>query len=165
MNLYRSKGRIWTGTQADARAAQGGKDFEAIEVPTDKAGLLAWLNTFDVRPGDIPPVMTIPDDLELPEDWHSLGGGGHLLPDPETPGIRVAHPVGSPPPVSPDACPACVRSRRAAEMVCSAEAAICAAADVQDISDIPVLDRLIDTLQRRRAALTTPTNPLDDVLG
>jgi len=44
MNLYLSLGHIWTGTQADARAAQGGKDFQSIDVPTDKAGLLAFLN-------------------------------------------------------------------------------------------------------------------------
>ena len=45
MNLYRSKGYIWTGTQADAKAANDGdKNFEHIDVPTDKAGLIAFLN-------------------------------------------------------------------------------------------------------------------------
>lgn len=52
MKLYRSKGSIWTGTQADAKAAQGGTDYETIEVPTDKPSLLTWLNEFDVRPGE-----------------------------------------------------------------------------------------------------------------
>ncbi|ARK07504.1 hypothetical protein LAV_00129 [Sphingobium phage Lacusarx] len=44
MKLYLSNARTWTGTQADAKEAQGGSDFEAIEVPTDKPGLIAWLN-------------------------------------------------------------------------------------------------------------------------
>lgn len=44
MKLYRSKGEIWTGTQADAKAAQGGTDYETIEVPTDKPNLIRWLN-------------------------------------------------------------------------------------------------------------------------
>lgn len=50
MNLYRSLGHIWTGTQADARAANNGdKDFEHIDVPTDKAGLLQFLNEMEAR--------------------------------------------------------------------------------------------------------------------
>lgn len=44
MKLYLSKGRIWTGTQADAKAAQGGTDYESIEVPTSKPELIVWLN-------------------------------------------------------------------------------------------------------------------------
>lgn len=52
MKLYRSQGRVWTGTQADAKAAQGGADFETIEVPVDKPSLIKWLNEFDVRPFD-----------------------------------------------------------------------------------------------------------------
>ncbi|MCG7348862.1 hypothetical protein [Sphingomonas sp. ACRSK] len=52
MKLYRSLGRIWSGTQADAKTAQGGADYEAIEVPTDKPSLIEWLNKFDVRPGE-----------------------------------------------------------------------------------------------------------------
>ena len=50
MNLYRSLGHTWTGTQADARAANNGdKDFEHIDVPTDKAGLLQFLNEMEAR--------------------------------------------------------------------------------------------------------------------
>lgn len=44
MKLYLSQGRTWTGTQSDAKHAQGGNDYETIEVPTDKPSLLAWLN-------------------------------------------------------------------------------------------------------------------------
>lgn len=43
MRLYRTGAGQWTGTQADARALAG-KDWAEIEVPTDKPGLLAWLN-------------------------------------------------------------------------------------------------------------------------
>lgn len=60
MKLYKTKGlhptdgwvQKWDGTQVDARAAR--QDFKArglaevetkdVDVPTDKAGLLAWLN-------------------------------------------------------------------------------------------------------------------------
>jgi hypothetical protein len=47
MNLYLANG-TYVGTQADARAIT--KDFTAVEVPTDKAGLIAYLNSMD-RPG------------------------------------------------------------------------------------------------------------------
>ena len=51
MNLYRSLGHVWTGTQADAKAANNGdKDFEHIEVPVDKAGLLQFLNELQPKP-------------------------------------------------------------------------------------------------------------------
>lgn len=41
MRLYLTQAGRWVGTQADAR-----KDgsFDQVEVPTDKPGLLAWLN-------------------------------------------------------------------------------------------------------------------------
>ncbi|NIJ07207.1 hypothetical protein FHS31_000803 [Sphingomonas vulcanisoli] len=42
MRLYRYRGG-WCGTQADARD-QAGKQFEQIEVPTDKDGLIHFLN-------------------------------------------------------------------------------------------------------------------------
>lgn len=41
MRLYLTSAG-WCGTQAEARAF--GKDFDQIEVPTDKAGLIAFLN-------------------------------------------------------------------------------------------------------------------------
>lgn len=46
MNLYRSLGHIWTGTQKDAKAAG---EYEAIDVPTDKPSLLAFLNEMEAR--------------------------------------------------------------------------------------------------------------------
>lgn len=58
MKLYRVTGPgkkpVWTGTQADAAAIkarykdEGAKrnevGAEAVDIPTDKAGLLEWLN-------------------------------------------------------------------------------------------------------------------------
>ena len=41
MRLYRTYDGQWAGTQADAKKL--GK-FEQVEVPTDKAGLLDFLN-------------------------------------------------------------------------------------------------------------------------
>jgi hypothetical protein len=39
MRLYRTQAGKWAGTQIEA-----GKGFQLVEVPTDKPGLLAWLN-------------------------------------------------------------------------------------------------------------------------
>ena len=63
MKLYLCQDRTWAGTQADAKAR--GKDFDTIEVPTDKPGLLSFLNqqanaVEDLRPVVAPaPVATI----------------------------------------------------------------------------------------------------------
>lgn len=40
MKLYRTATGTWAGTQSDA-----GKGFTQVDVPTDKPGLLAFLNT------------------------------------------------------------------------------------------------------------------------
>lgn len=42
MKLYLAAGQ-YAGTQADAKAIA--KDFEAVEVPTDKTGLIEYLNS------------------------------------------------------------------------------------------------------------------------
>lgn len=42
MKLYRNSAGEWFGTQADAKADK--IEFSAVEVPTDKAGLLDFLN-------------------------------------------------------------------------------------------------------------------------
>ncbi len=46
MKLYRIAGLGWTGTQAEARAEakHHGTAWQPVEVPTDKPGLIAWLN-------------------------------------------------------------------------------------------------------------------------
>lgn len=47
MKLYRTTLGTWAGTQADAKAIAKDQDpsgFETVEVPTDKPGLLEFLN-------------------------------------------------------------------------------------------------------------------------
>ena len=56
MKLYLSRGSIWTGTQADAKAAQGGTDYQTIEVPDAKPERIKWLNEQWARFADAPPV-------------------------------------------------------------------------------------------------------------
>ena len=41
MRLYVSKNNEWTGTQLDTKASGS---YEQVEVPTDKVGLMAFLN-------------------------------------------------------------------------------------------------------------------------
>lgn len=74
MKLYLSKGTIWTGTQADAKAAQGGNDYEHVEVPDPKPDRIAWLNEHwnsrpaaEDRPQDAaPPVSDLPEPSLAP---------------------------------------------------------------------------------------------------
>lgn len=47
MNLYRDEFGHWTGTQADAKTAAAGAQWALVEVPVDKAGLIAWLNEYE----------------------------------------------------------------------------------------------------------------------
>lgn len=71
-------GNAWAGTQADAKAAakEAGKPWHETEVPTDKPGLLAWLNERNVPArleelGELtkPPLARDPmDELEQLED-------------------------------------------------------------------------------------------------
>lgn len=46
MRLYQSPDGVWSGTQADAKAyaKSTGQSWTEIEVPTDKVGLMAFLN-------------------------------------------------------------------------------------------------------------------------
>jgi hypothetical protein len=55
MKLYLCQDGTYAGTQADAKLR--GKQFEQVEVPTDKEGLLSYLNQMvnaveDLRPAD-----------------------------------------------------------------------------------------------------------------
>ena len=89
MKLYLCQDGTYVGTQADAKLR--GKHFEQIEVPTDKEGLLAYLNQFvnaveDLRPDE--PVKDVNEDihperapsrpsytaqsLDLDDQWESL---------------------------------------------------------------------------------------------
>ena len=44
MKLYKSNSGRWFGRQDDARKAVGNHKFGEVEVPTDKWGLIDWLN-------------------------------------------------------------------------------------------------------------------------
>lgn len=44
MKLYHANNGRWYGTQADAKAAVGKGNFGERDVPTDKWGLIGWLN-------------------------------------------------------------------------------------------------------------------------
>lgn len=64
MILYKTPAGVWTGTQADARAAakvESGdpKNWVEINVPVDKAGLMAFLN--DHRVGAAASVVATPE--------------------------------------------------------------------------------------------------------
>ena len=43
MKLYKNSEGVWAGTQADARKMCG-KDYQTVDVPTDKPSLLRFLN-------------------------------------------------------------------------------------------------------------------------
>lgn len=140
MKLYRSKGSIWTGTQADAKAAQGGKDFEEHDVPTDKPGLLSFLNTFEVRrpetASEPAPAMREEDD----ETWVA-------------PVAPSGPSTGNPPPTSAADCPACLRSKAVAKMVVNAEVALGIKADLSAVTDARSLRSIIAAAEARIAEL------------
>lgn len=64
MNLYRDENGHWTGTQADAKLAAVGAPWALVEVPTDKYGLLSFLNNIERElratvPALPPPIMEV----------------------------------------------------------------------------------------------------------
>lgn len=157
MNLYRSLGRIWTGTQADAKEAQGGKDFERIEVPTDKPGLIAFLNDMEARVGkgmaapepaqdmaDQEPYATFQRDLVAAEAHYEFDGARNDTPM----GVPIPM-VGNFPPTDPSDCPACSRSKRVAKIAVNSSAAINIYADLEDVHDATSLRKIIDLAQEK----------------
>jgi len=58
MRLYTNSKGSWVGTQADARK-EFGKDWNEVDVPTDKPNLLQFLNDKSVggRPANIPELI------------------------------------------------------------------------------------------------------------
>jgi len=58
MRLYTNNKGSWVGTQADARK-EFGKNWNEVDVPTDKPNLLQFLNDESVggRPANIPQAM------------------------------------------------------------------------------------------------------------
>lgn len=151
MNLYRSKGRHWTGTQADAKEAQGGKDFEHIDVPTDKAGLIAFLNAMEERVGM---AGASPDMAEQSPS---------AFPDSEPNTAEEATPIpvytSAPAPGNSDDCPACQRSRRVAKMATNSQAAISIMADLEDVNDLTSISRIMDAARARHDALFEAYEP------
>lgn len=53
MKLYTQNGR-WVGTQAEAKREFG--EVNLVDVPTDKAALLEWLNFHAVGSSYVPPI-------------------------------------------------------------------------------------------------------------
>ena len=62
MRLYVSKNNQWTGTQSDAKALGS---FDQIEVPTDKPGLIAFLNCIEPKTSEVDTIA--PVDIVLNE--------------------------------------------------------------------------------------------------
>ncbi len=140
MNLYLSNGRAWTGTQKDAKDAG---PFVAVDVPTDKPGLLRWLNENWIGRGE----PTVSPDGE--ETTGSRDEESHRRTEPED-GLT---PVTSQPAANPTDCPACHRSPRVAQIVVNCEASMTAQAAIADVTDTRSLDRIIAVAVARRAEL------------
>lgn len=58
MKLYEGNNGQFYGTQADAKAAVGKHNFTEVDVPTDKWGLIAYLNQRANAYDDLRPVET-----------------------------------------------------------------------------------------------------------
>ena len=56
MRLYISKNNQWTGTQSDAKALGS---YEQIEVPTDKPGLIAFLNCIEPKTSEVDTITPV----------------------------------------------------------------------------------------------------------
>ncbi len=62
-----AEGPRYARTQADAKALD--KDFELVEYDTDQASLVQRFNDLlATHPRGAPPVITVPDDLDLSEE-------------------------------------------------------------------------------------------------
>lgn len=83
MRLYYALG-VYVGTQADAKRLD--KDFTQVEVPTDKDGLMAFLNRAKIAPANAvgaPPVITAPEpevEVEVEDDIADLLGEEPVAP-------------------------------------------------------------------------------------
>ena len=72
MKLYVNEDRTrWAGTQADAKKDLG--KFEAWNVPTDKTGLLEFLNNFDITPSVIDDADDYDNASEQASEDYSVG--------------------------------------------------------------------------------------------
>lgn len=150
MNLYLSRGRVWTGTLIDAREAQDGKDFEHIDFPTDKPGLLAILNDFPNRfPGMFGERMARSEPMTIDPDL-TVEDVAEII-DAETNGkVRTV----SPSPVDPGSCVACHRTARVAKIAANSSATVNIMADLEDVTDSRSLVAIIQAAEERMKALT-----------
>jgi hypothetical protein len=70
MRLYRAlgpRGYVWFGTQTDAKAGArqiGAADYDQVEVPTDKPGLLDWLNKQAIMGNGLKTTLEAAEDEE-----------------------------------------------------------------------------------------------------
>jgi len=96
MRLYRTSklhgGDVWTGTQADAKRAgkEHASGWEEVEVPTDKAGLMEFLNGLVAV---YPPLLVVePTPVDAFPDIPGLRVivGEPIAPEPQHPTIRNA---------------------------------------------------------------------------
>lgn len=144
MNLYLSNGRVWTGTQKDAKDAG---PFVAVEVPTDKPGLLAWLNArWAERTVSAEPDVATMSDAEFDALDHQAIAEGMGFTQHTPPNL-------APPPTNAGDCPACNRSARVAKIVANCDASMTAQAAIADVTDARSLDRIIAVAVARRAEL------------
>lgn len=147
MNLYLSLGHIWTGTQADAKAAQNGKDFESIEVPTDKPGLIAWLNArWAERTATAEPLPAAIPGFDVETDGDTMVAS--LSPAAE------ALFMGSRDPAAKTICLTCGRTPRQQAVAVNCEASMSIQAALHDVTDPRSLDRIIELAEQRQACLS-----------
>lgn len=155
MRLYLSKGRVWTGTQADAKAAQGGtNNYETVEVPDAKPARLAWLNEmWALFAGEAPapvapePAVGLPDAPEGME-WRlalQTQFGGTERRSQWQPGVNE--------------CLSCHRTRKGAEMTGQIMAKDQIVDALYGITDQRHLDELEALIADRRRELN-PVQPV-----
>ena len=145
MNLYRSRtatGLVWSGTQAGAKALQGDKDFEHIDVPTSKAELIDFLNGMENR------VVAALQRPDLDATWVRHVD---LDVDPESPPASVEKPQVAR--VGEGECVACNRSKAVAKLSVNSQAALSIKADLEDVSDRKSLMQIIELAQLRLSAV------------
>lgn len=125
-------GKRVAGTQADAKALD--KGFKEHEVPTDKAGLLEYIN----------------DLFEWAEERVASANDSYNERD-----EQVATTVTTD---RPGDCPACHRSAVAADMAANTMALT----DIEDavffLTDVKMLDRVLDAVEDRRRELEGEDN-------
>ena len=73
MRLYKNTLNQWFGTQAEARSS--GHGWHEVNVPTDKAGLLEWLNSqseMGILQSQTQPPAVHQSTLTKPHRWQTI---------------------------------------------------------------------------------------------